>query len=282
MEVIIRPSAVSAARLTAVIVARELRAKPGLVLGLATGCTMEAVYNHLVKLHVEEGLDFSRCKTFNLDEYVGLGEYHPHSYHFFMKERLFERVNINLRNTHVPDGLAPDLKAECAAYEKEIDASGGVDLQLLGIGLNGHLGFNEPHSDFNSRTRVQMLTPATRLQNAPLFSSRDEMPRRAMTMGVGTILEARQCVLLATGKAKAEIVAQAFEGPLTTAITASAAQLHPRFTVILDAAAASRLKKVYRSSKYGGNDQTLLGNGGKKAAAGGDQPKWSESRHPMI
>ena len=263
MEFIIRPNALSAAKLTAEFIATELRANPALVLGLATGCTMEAVYDHLVRLYAEQGLDFSQCKTFNLDEYVGLGADDPYSYRFFMKERLFGKVNINARNTHVPDGLAHDLKAECAAYEKKIGESGGIDLQILGIGLNGHMGFNEPHSDFNSRTRVELLTPVTRMQNAPLFPSPDEMPRRAMTMGVGTILEARHCLLLATGKAKAEIVARAFEGPLTTMVTASASQLHPRFTVILDASAASRLKKIHRPAGkgVGGQNGSIIRNG---------------------
>ena len=255
MEVIIRPNAAAAARLTADFIAAELRAKPALVLGLATGCTMEAVYDQLVRLHVEQGLDFSQCKTFNLDEYVGLGADDPYSYRYFMQQRLFGKVNINVRNTHLPNGLAHDLKAECAAYEKKIGESGGIDLQILGIGLNGHMGFNEPRSDFNSRTRVELLTPMTRKQNAPLFPSPDEMPRRAMTMGVGTILEARHCLLLATGKAKAEIVAKAFEGPLTTTVTASASQLHHRFTVILDAPAASQLKKIHAPSEQGGGGQ---------------------------
>jgi glucosamine-6-phosphate deaminase len=241
MEIKICSNALSAVKWTADFIAHELAANPGLVLGLATGRTMEGVYRELVRLHVKHGLGFSRCRTFNLDEYVGLGPDNRQSYQYFMRERLFSRVNINPRHTHLPDGLSSDLEAECFAYEKKIKGSGGIDLQILGIGLNGHLGFNEPHSDFHSRTHVQTLSLATRIQNAPLFPNPDEMPRRAITMGVGTILEARQCLLLATGREKAEIVARAFQGPVTNSVTASVAQKHPRFTVILDADAASKL-----------------------------------------
>jgi len=241
MKTQICSNAQAAAKLTADIIARELRANPRLVLGLATGRTMEGVYRELVRLHAKEKLDFSRCKTFNLDEYVGLPSGDSQSYHFFMKERLFSRVNINLRSMHLPDGMSPDLDAECAAYEKKIKDAGGIDLQILGIGQNGHLGFNEPHSDFAARTHVQTLSLATRTQNAPLFPDPDAMPRRAITMGVGTIMEARQCLLLATGREKAGMVARAFQGPVTNSIPASVAQRHPRFTVILDADAAAEI-----------------------------------------
>ncbi|MEI9961775.1 MAG: glucosamine-6-phosphate deaminase [Limisphaerales bacterium] len=246
MEVIIRPDAESAAGLVADFVAKELVARPSLVLGLATGCTMESVYDHLVWLHVEKGLDFSRCRTFNLDEYIGLPADNPHSYHDFMKRRLFSKVNIDLRNTHLPNGMAADFDAECANFEKLIVQNGGIDLQLLGIGLNGHLGFNEPLSTFDSRTRVQTLSQTTRLQNAPLFPSPELTPQQAITMGIGTILEARRCLLLATGKEKADIVAKAIEGPITTMITATALQSHPACTVVLDEDAAAGLKKFDR------------------------------------
>lgn len=246
MEVIIRPDAESAAALVADFVAKELGARPSLVLGLATGCTMESVYDRLVWLHDGKGLDFSRCRTFNLDEYVGLPAADPHSYHDFMKRRFFGKVNIDLRNTHLPDGMAADLETECVNYEKLIAENGGIDLQLLGIGLNGHLGFNEPFSDFHSRTRVQTLSQTTRLQNAPLFPSPELIPPQAVTMGVGTILQARRCLLLATGKEKADIVAKAIEGPVTAMITATALQLHPACTVILDEEAAGSLKEIYQ------------------------------------
>jgi glucosamine-6-phosphate deaminase len=243
MEVIIRPNADTAADLVARIIARELRSNPRLALGLATGCTMESVYARLVRMHREEGLDFSSCRTFNLDEYVGLPGNHPSSYRHYMNHHLFLQVNIDLRNTHLPDGMATDLVAECATYERLIAECGGIDLQLLGIGQNGHLGFNEPLSALRSRTRVKILSPMTRAQNAPLFSKPDQVPHRAITMGVGTILDCRRCLLLATGEEKAAIIAKAVEGPITSMVSATALHLHPECTVILDEAAGSQLKE---------------------------------------
>ena len=242
MEVIIQPNAAAATGLVARMIAAQLRENPRLVMGLATGRTMEAVYARLVHIHREEALDFSACSTFNLDEYVGLPANHPNSYRHYMNHQLFLQVNIPLRNTHLPNGLARNLKTECAKYEKLISKLGGIDLQLLGIGLNGHLGFNEPLSPFGSRTRVKTLSPVTRRQNALLFEPPEQVPHRAITMGVGTILECRQCILLATGRQKATIIAKAVEGPITSMISATALQLHPHCTVILDEAAASRLK----------------------------------------
>lgn len=243
MEVILQPSADDAARLVAALISRELKAKPHLVLGLATGRTMEAVYAELVRLHREEGLDFSRCRTFNLDEYIGLGLDHPGSYRRFMREQLFNHINIDPSNTHVPDGLAVNLPAECEAYEARIAACGGIDLQILGIGSDGHIGFNEPLSALMSRTREKALTRKTREQNAAMFGGDpDKVPARAITMGVGTILDSRRCILLATGKEKAGVFAKAVEGPITAMISATALQLHPRCTVIADEAAAGRLK----------------------------------------
>jgi len=242
VEVIIRPTADSAADLAAGLIARELRANPHLVLGLATGRTMEAVYARLVRHHREQGLDFSLCRTFNLDEYVGLPPADRHSYRHYMNHHLFLQVNIDLRNTHLPDGMAADLEAECRRYEEQIARFGGINLQLLGIGRTGHLGFNEPLSALRSRTRVKALSPVTLAQNAPLFQDPARMPRRAITMGVGTILECQRCLLLATGAEKAEIVARAVEGPITSMISATALQLHPRCTVVVDEAAASRLQ----------------------------------------
>ena len=243
MEVVIRPTAEAAADLVARIIARELRKNPRLVLGLASGNTMESVYARLAQMHIEEGLDFSASRTFNLDEYVGLSVNHANSYRHYMNQHLFLRVNIHLQNTHLPDGMADDLAAECTKYENLIVQHGGIDLQLLGIGQNGHLGFNEPLSSFRSRTRVTVLSRATRMQNAPLFSRAESMPRRAITMGVGSILECRRCLLLATGAEKASIVAKAVEGPITSMISATALQLHQNCTFILDSAAAGKLKE---------------------------------------
>ncbi|NGO38573.1 glucosamine-6-phosphate deaminase [Limisphaera ngatamarikiensis] len=241
VEVIVLSTAEEAVRLVARVVARSVRARPDLVLGLATGRTMEGVYRELVRLHREEGLDFSRCRTFNLDEYVGVSSDDPRSFRHWMQEHFFRHVNLQPANVHLPDGMAADLEAECLRYEEQIRAAGGVDLQLLGIGRAGHIGFNEPLSSLQSRTRVKMLTPVTIRQNAAACGGEDRVPRRAVTMGVGTILEARWCVLVALGLEKAEVVARAVEGPITSMVPASALQLHPRCTVVLDEAAASLL-----------------------------------------
>ena len=244
MEVIIQPDAETAAVLVARLIAKDLRANPHLVLGLATGRTMESLYRHLVRLHRGERLDFSLCRTFNLDEYVGLPADSPYSYRQYMGQHLFRQVNIDLRNTHLPDGRASDLDAECANYEQLIQKAGGIDLQLLGIGRAGHIGFNEPLSALRSRTRVKALTPVTLEQNAPMFGALDQVPRRAITMGVGTILESRRCLLLATGPEKAAIIAQAVEGPITAMISATALQLHHRCTVVVDEPAAAALREA--------------------------------------
>lgn len=242
MEAIIRPTEESAARLVEQIIAGELRRNHSLVLGLATGRTMEGVYKLLVKSHRENDLDFSLCRTFNLDEYVGLPPGDPHSYRYYMNERLFSQVNLDPRNTYLPDGMAKDLDAECREYEEKIKRCGGIDLQILGIGKAGHIGFNEPLSALRSRTRVKTLSPVTVGQNAGFFGGPDRVPRRAITMGVGTILDCRRCILLATGESKAGVIAQAVEGPITSMISATALQLHPRCTVIVDEAAAKDLK----------------------------------------
>jgi glucosamine-6-phosphate deaminase len=241
MEVIIRPDADVAADLVARLIANELRANPQLVLGLATGRTMEGVYARLVRMAREEKLDFSLCRTFNLDEYVGLPRSDRHSYRHYMNHHLFMQVNIDLRNTHLPDGMAADLGGECERYEDLIRKAGGIDLQLLGVGRAGHIGFNEPLSALRSRTRVKALNPTTIAQNGPMFGGEEKVPRRAITMGVGTIQESRRCLVLATGSEKADIIARAVEGPITSMISATALQLHPRCTVVVDEAAAGGL-----------------------------------------
>jgi glucosamine-6-phosphate deaminase len=244
MEVLIQATAAAATELAAQIIARAVRTNPASVLGLATGRTMEAVYARLVQMHHKTGLDFSACRTFNLDEYAGLSGRDQNSYRHYMNEHLFGQVNIEGRNTHLPDGLAADLDAECEQYEQRIHQAGGIDLQLLGIGRSGHIGFNEPLSAFRSRTRVVALAPLTIQQNAPLFGANGRMPRLAMTMGVGTILDSRRCVLLATGNEKARIIAEAVEGPLTAMLPASALQLHPHCTIIVDEAGAQGFAKA--------------------------------------
>lgn len=243
MEVIIQPDAERAARLVSLLMAKQLREVPGTVFGLATGRTMERVYAQLAQMHKEQGLDFTRCRTFNLDEYIGIPATSANSYRHYMNHHLFNQVNIPLANTHLPDGMAADVKSACREYERRIRDCGGIDLQLLGIGVSGHIGFNEPLSALRSRTRDKALTPATLRQNAPMFGGDiDRMPHRAITMGVGTILEARKLIVLVTGSEKADIVARAVEGPITSMVSASAIQLHEDCCVVVDEAAAAKLE----------------------------------------
>ena len=226
------------------IVASAVRSKPTATLGLATGSTTVGMYKELVRLHEGQGLDFSRAVTFNLDEYLGLGPEHPQSFHCFMREHFFEHVNVAQQNIHIPDGtISGDYEDYCAAYERAIREAGGIDLQVLGIGRNGHVGFNEPTSSFGSRTRLKVLTNETIEDNRKFFDEREEMPQCAITMGIGTILEAKKILLLATGEAKAETVAEAIEGPITASVTASCLQLHPDVTFVIDEAAGAKLKQ---------------------------------------
>jgi glucosamine-6-phosphate deaminase len=243
MEVIIQKDKNEAVNLAAKLIAREIRKKADLVLGLATGRTMESLYAELAVMHNNEGLDFSLCRSFNLDEYIGLPPEHPGSYRYYMNKHLFSKVNIDLRNTHLPNGVAEDLDGEGERYEQRIDACGGIDLQLLGIGCSGHIGFNEPLSSLMSKTRQKALTPVTIAQNSPLFDKPEDMPKRAFTMGVGTILESRKILMLVTGKEKAQILAKAVEGPITSMVSATALQLHPATVVIVDEEAAELLQE---------------------------------------
>ena len=240
MEIIIQPTPEAATAIAARLIARLLKEKPDAVLGLATGSTPLPLYRALVDMQ----LDWSRVRTFNLDEYLGLAPEHPQSYHHFMWENLFRHVNIRPENVHLPDGLAADVPAFCADYEARIRAVGGIDLQLLGIGSDGHIGFNEPSSSLASRTRIKTLTQRTRADNARFFASADEVPSHVITMGIGTIMEARTNLLLAFGAKKAQALAEAAEGPVTAMNPASALQLHPDTRVCLDEAAATQLKRA--------------------------------------
>jgi glucosamine-6-phosphate deaminase len=240
MEVVILASADEAARAAARVIARLVAKKRNAVLGLATGRTQEPVYAELVRLHRDEGLDFRAVTTFNLDEYVGIAADHPGSYRRYMQDHFFRHVKLSPGQTHVPDGLATDIPRTCQRYEEAIGAAGGIDLQLLGLGADGHIGFNEPSSSLASRTRLKTLAPAT-LAGRPGFDSGDAVPRHVITMGVGTILEARRCLMLATGGRKADAVAKMIEGPITAMVPGSALQLHARTTVLLDDAAAGKL-----------------------------------------
>ena len=243
MEIIISPNPEESSRKAALRVADLIRNKPDAVLGLATGSTPLILYRELIQMHREKKLDFSHVTTFNLDEYVGLSPVHPHSYHTFMQENLFSQINIKPENTHIPDGTAADIPATCKAYEQAITDAGGIDLQLLGIGANGHIGFNEPTSSFASRTRLKTLSKQT-LQNNACFFGKDEtrVPHHCITMGIGTIMQAREILLLAFGEDKADAIAAVVEGSVCAMAPASILQHHPAVEVFIDKAAASRLK----------------------------------------
>ncbi|MCQ2380241.1 MAG: glucosamine-6-phosphate deaminase [Victivallaceae bacterium] len=242
MEVIIRPTEEAAAKLTAKIIADAINDKPEFKLGLATGATMEAVYAELSALNKANKVDFSQVRTWNLDEYVGLAPEHDQSYRYYMNKNLFNNVNIDKRNTHLPDGLAINEELEAAVYDESIDEAGGIDLWLVGIGKSGHIGFNDPGTSLASRTHVAYLTNTTYEQNKIYFNPPESMPRRAFTAGVGTVLDAKKVVQLITGERKADIAAAAIEGPITSMISSTALQMHPDTVVILDEAAAAKLK----------------------------------------
>ncbi len=244
MEVIISDTAEEASLAAARLVARTIRKKPSAVLGLATGGTPLLLYQELRRLHREDGLDFSGISSFNLDEYIGLSGDHPCSYRHFMDTHLFKHVNMESARTHIPDGTTQDVLATCMAYEEAIVGAGGIDLQILGIGGDGHIGFNEPTSSLASRTRIKTLTAETRQDNARFFASESEIPRHVITMGVGTIMEAKEIILLAFGENKAQAVARTVEGPLTAAVPASILQMHREARVFVDEAAASRLRRA--------------------------------------
>jgi glucosamine-6-phosphate deaminase len=244
MEIIIQPDSRKASLIAARIVARVVREKTRPVLGFATGNSPLQVYKDLIRMHREEGLDFSRVTTFNLDEYVGLASDHPSSFHAFMEQHLFGHVNIPEENVHIPDGMTKDIPAFCRRYEEDIKAAGGIDVQILGIGTDGHVGFNEPSSSLASRTRIKTLTDQTRKDNAVFFGGEENVPFHCITMGVGTIMDSRMCLLLAFGKKKARAIAATCEGPITTMVPGSVLQMHPHAIIIIDKDAASELKKV--------------------------------------
>jgi glucosamine-6-phosphate deaminase len=253
MELFIKNTYEELSVLSAKTISRLIKEKPDCVLGLATGSTPIGTYKELIRLHHDEGLDFSKVRTFNLDEYYGLSmdPEKPYekdqSYQRFMHEELFNHVNINKENISIPDGLTEDPQGFCRAYEEKIKKAGGIDLQLLGIGSDGHWAFNEPGSSLASRTRLQALAKQTIDDNFEVFykkggMKKDQMPRYALTMGIGTILESKHALMIASGKKKSRIISKALEGPITSAVTASAIQLHPgKVTVILDKGAAANL-----------------------------------------
>jgi len=226
------------------VVAKRLLAKPTSVLALPTGRTPIGMYRFLAEMCRQGQISFHSATTFNLDEFVGLEPSHPGSYHTYMRRHLLDHVDADPARVHIPAGDAPCLDCECDRYESEISRAGGLDLAVLGIGENGHIGFNEPGSPLDSRTRVVALTPSSRAANAHLFACPEDVPQQAITMGVGTILEARRLLLLASGPAKADALYRALHGPIASASPASAIQLHPNVVVIADTTAAARLPEI--------------------------------------
>ncbi len=243
MRVIVVKDYQKMSKRAAKIVANRMKRKPDLVLGLATGSTPLGMYSELIRMHKEEGLDFSKVRSFNLDEYCGLSSDHPQSYHYFMYDKLFNHINIRPENIYIPRGDVEKADIFCEWYEKKIKEEGGMDLQVLGIGRDGHIGFNEPGSSLGSRTRIKTLTKETIEDNARFFKKKEEVPRYAITMGLGTISEAKECLLLASGTNKAEAIQKSIEGPVSAEITASLLQLHPRVMIIVDEEAAQNLRQ---------------------------------------
>ena len=259
MEVIIQPTYAQLVAVSAEIIRDALLKKPSLVLGLATGSTPIGLYEALARMHKTEGLDFSSVTTFNLDEYVGISPSHPYSYHTFMATHFFNAVNIPAENRHIPQSTIVAHEEFCEKYEAAIVNAGGIDIQVLGIGKDGHIGFNEPSSSLGSRTRIKTLTQSTLEANAPHFGGTvDAVPKMAITMGVGTIMDTKQCLLMASGESKAAAIAHAVEGPITSEVPASALQMHPRTVVVIDEAAASNLKRVDYYKQVYANKQKLL------------------------
>ncbi|MDY6268234.1 MAG: glucosamine-6-phosphate deaminase [Selenomonadaceae bacterium] len=232
------------------IVAGQVYLKPTSVLGLATGSTPEGMYENLVAVHKTIGLDFSQVTTFNLDEYVGMAPDNPQSYHYFMHEHFFDQVNVKPENIYIPDGMADDIPASCKAYDALIREKGGIDLQVLGIGRNAHIGFNEPDVKFEATTHKVKLDDETIQANARFFEDEKEVPRYAISMGIKTIMLARHVILLANGWEKAEAVKKAVCGSVSPAAPASILQLHQDVTVIVDSAAASMLPEKYQHGRH--------------------------------
>lgn len=226
-------------RKAANIISAQIIMKPDCVLGLATGSSPIGTYAQLIKWYEKGDLDFSHVRTVNLDEYVGLSVIHPQSYAYFMRHNLFDHVNIDISNTNIPNGMDPNAKKECTRYDHVIRGLGGVDLQLLGLGANGHIGFNEPGEEFIKGTHRVELTDITVNANARFFESRDDVPRSAYTMGILDIIQAKKVVMVANGEGKAQAVKDAFWGPVTPKVPASILQLHPDFTLVADEAALS-------------------------------------------
>lgn len=241
MEVIILPSSKETGVVAANAIDDLVRKNPHAVLGLATGSSPLPIYDELARRYEEDGLSFAEVKGFALDEYVGLPVGHYESYREVIRREFTNRVDVNPDNVHGPDGSAADIQAACLAYEEAIKAAGGIDLQILGVGTNGHIGFNEPGSSLASRTRIKTLADQTREDNARFFDNIDQVPSHVLTQGLGTIMDARHLVLIASGTGKAEAIKALVEGPITASCPGSVLQLHPHVTLVIDEEAASKL-----------------------------------------
>ena len=244
MKLIRVADAAQAGKVAAEIIAQKIKSCPDCVLGLATGSTPIETYNNLVQIYRQGSVDFSRVRAVNLDEYIGLGAEHDQSYAWFMRQYLFDHVNIDPANTYIPNGLETDSDKECRRYDAVIEALGGIDLQLLGIGPNGHIGFNEPSDAFAKGTHRVDLTEATIAANSRFFESIDQVPKQAYSMGIQNIMHARQLLMVATGENKARAVRDAFLGDINPWVPASVLQLHPDFTLIADEAALSLVSGI--------------------------------------
>lgn len=241
MEIRIFDTPAQCGNACATLIAAQIIKKEDSILGLATGSTPIPTYNRLVEMYQQGIIDFSKCRSFNLDEYVGIPEDHPCSYHRFMRDNLFDRVNIDIANTHVPNGNASDLQKETSSYDKAIIDAGGIDVQLLGIGRNGHIGFNEPGEKFITPCHEVTLTESTIEANKRFFDSENDVPRKAVSLGIGAIMRARCVVLVATGKDKAQAIHDTVKGEITPDVQASILQAHPNAILFIDKEAASML-----------------------------------------
>ena len=248
MKLIVAPDYAGICEKAADIFAAEIHHNPACVLGLATGSTPVGLYQALIRRYQEGALDFSKVQTFNLDEYCGLAGDHPQSYRYFMQKNLFDHVNIPPEHTHIPSGIAVDPEQECRRYDALIESCGGIDIQLLGIGHNGHIGFNEPDDHFPVGSHLTRLAESTIQANSRFFASESEVPTHAITMGAGSILKAKKILLMASGEGKAEILCRSMTGPVTPFVPASVLQLHRDVVILADEAAASLIRKQIQPS----------------------------------
>lgn len=243
MRIIVENNYDNMSKKAALMVASQITLKADSNLGLATGSTPLGMYENLIEMYKEGKIDFSEVQSFNLDEYCGLAADHPNSYHYYMHQNLFDQINIKNENINIPDGRANDFEEECKNYEAKIKKARGIDLQILGIGANGHIGFNEPASELNAATEVVDLREETIEANSRFFEAKENVPKKAISMGMATILKANKIVLLASGKNKAEAIKKTVSGRISTEVPASLLQTHPDVTIIIDQEAASLIDK---------------------------------------